>query len=217
MAAFRSTFGGPHLCDNKIRVKREVAESVILENVKSQLLSDDTVAYVTKQFQVALRDLEVKPKDADILAGKLQTIDRKLAKLAEAIEAVGISDTLANRLAKLEKDKAETEVALKEAKQVAAAAKFRTDVLTTLVERWRELVNGIESLAENAHATVEDVEVARMHLHALLGTVTLKPHQGVLWAYPTPKAKGLVETRPLHINTQKLVAGAGFEPATFGL
>ena len=42
----------------------------------------------------------------------------------------------------------------------------------------------------------------------------------VLWADPSPNAKSLVESRlsgRLHINSQILVAGAGFEPATFGL
>jgi hypothetical protein len=56
--------------------------------------------------------------------------------------------------------------------------------------------------------------MARSQLHALLGQVTLKPKDGVLWAYPTLKAKGLTEVSPLPLI---LVAGAGFEPATFGL
>ena len=82
------------------------------------------------------------------------------------------------------------------------------------------MVIDIENLAANPHATREDIEAARTHLHALLGTVTLEPRDGVLWAHPSPNAKGLVETKPLHklsINRQKMVAGAGFEPATFGL
>ncbi len=55
------------------------------------------------------------------------------------------------------------------------------------------------------------IEEARSHLHALLGIVTLEPRDGVLWEHPSQNAKGLVETRPLddlHINRQKLVAGA---------
>jgi hypothetical protein len=45
--------------------------------------------------------------------------------------------------------------------------------------------------------TREDVEAARVHLRALLGTVTLKPRNGILWAHPAPNAKGLTEVRPL--------------------
>jgi hypothetical protein len=38
---------------------------------------------------------------------------------------------------------------------------------------------------------------ASSHLHALLGKVTLKPRDGILWAYPTLKTKGLTEVSPL--------------------
>ena len=77
--------------------------------------------------------------------------------------------------------------------------------------RWRELVGGIEMLAENPYTTAEDIEAARLHLHPLLGTATLKPRDGVLWALPSSNAKSLVETKlsgRLHMNSQFLVAGA---------
>ena len=69
--------------------------------------------------------------------------------------------------------------------------------MPALIQRWRELVMSIEQLAENPEATLEDIEAARANLHALLGTVTLKPRNGILWAYPAPNTRGLVETRPL--------------------
>ena len=53
-----------------------------------------------------------------------------------------------------------------------------------------------------------EIDTARGHLHGLLGQVTLKPKDGVLWAYPTLNAKGLAEASPLHI---KVVAGARYE------
>ena len=52
------------------------------------------------------------------------------------------------------------------------------------------------------------MDTARNHLHALLGQVTLKPKDDILWAHPALNAKGLTEVSPLHI---KVVAGAGFE------
>ncbi len=80
----------------------------------------------------------------------------------------------------------------------------------------------IEALADNPHTTLEDIETARGSLRELLGTVTLEPRDGVLWAHPAPNAKGLVETKPLHelsINTKKMVAGARFGtlPVVFNL
>ncbi len=182
------------MCDNEIRVNREIAEGAILENVKIRLLSDDAVQYITGQFKKALREIENQPDDSVLLKNKLGTIDIKLAKLAEAIEVVGVSETLANRLIRLEREKSDTEIALE---RVPAPVRFLPDVLPTLVQRWRELAYSIEQLADNPVTTLEDIEVARANLRALLGIVTLKPRDGILWAHPAPNAKGLVETRPL--------------------
>ncbi len=134
------------MCDNEIRVNREIAEGAILENVKIRLLSDDAVQYITGQFKKALREIENQPDDSVLLKNKLRTIDTKLAKLAEAIEAVGVSETLANRLIRLEQEKAEIQEAIE---NMPAPVKFLPDVLPALIERWRELVFSIEQLADN--------------------------------------------------------------------
>lgn len=141
-----------------------------------------------------MREIENQPDDSILLKDKLRTVDAKLGKLTDAIEAVGISDTLANRLAILEREKTETERALE---CVPAPVAFLPDVLPALIQRWRELAISIESLADNPEATIEDIEAARASLRALLGTVTLKPRDGILWAHPAPNAKGLTEVRPL--------------------
>ena len=84
------------------------------------------------------------------------------------------------------------------------------------MERWRGLVAEIEGLAGNPAVESGDLDTARGHIHTLLGQVTLKPKDGVLWAYPTlkPKRPTLEESRPLI-----LVAGAGFGtlPVVFNL
>lgn len=46
-ACSSNTNGGRHLCNNEIRVNRELAEGAILENVKTRLLSDDAIQYIT--------------------------------------------------------------------------------------------------------------------------------------------------------------------------
>ena len=62
-----------------------------------------------------------------------------------------------------------------------------------------------EGLAGNPDVEPGELDTARGHLHALLGQVTLRPKDGVLWAYPTLKQEKptLKESRPLI-----LVAGA---------
>jgi hypothetical protein len=74
-----------------------------------------------------------------------------------------------------------------------------------LVARWRRLVERYGDLATNPSASLSEIETAREHLKALLGTLELRARDGVLWAYPALNAKGLAEASPLHIN---VVAGA---------
>ena len=151
-------------------------------------------AAIVKQAENCVNCFSLFTRDSVLLKDKLRIIDAKLAKLADAIEAVGVSNTLTNRLAILEQEKADTEMALE---RVPAPVTILPDVLPTLVQRWREPVLSIEQLADNPATTLEDIEIARANLRALLDTVTLKPRDGILWAHPAPNAKGLVSTRPL--------------------
>ena len=70
-------------------------------------------------------------------------------------------------------------------------------LIPALVENWRGLVSEFEGLAGNPNAEPGELDTARSHLHALLGQVTLKPKNGVLWAYPIlkPKKPTLKESR----------------------
>ncbi len=61
---------------------------------------------------------------------------------------------------------------------------------------WRALVADLEGFASNPNVRPGEIDTARGHLHALLGQVTLKPKDGVLWAHPTLKAKGPAEASP---------------------
>jgi len=87
----------------------------------------------------------------------------------------------------------------------AAPVAALPDLIPALMERWRALVADFEGLTTNPSVESGELDTARSHLQALLGQITLKPKDGVLWAYPTLNAKGLAEACPLHI---KVVAGA---------
>ncbi len=98
------TAGGKYLCGNGVREKREVAEAVLLTNIKKRLLSDEMTAYVEKQFRAAIREMG-SWDDAPVIETQLAGIERKIEKVLDAIESVGISDSLAERLRKLEVEK----------------------------------------------------------------------------------------------------------------
>ncbi len=201
------TNGGESLCSNNIRVRRDIAETVLLKNVKEALFTDEMTEYVKKQFKAALRALEADDGDVDRLAARVREIDGKLQKVMDAVETVGISETLAKRLRNLECQKTEAETRLAAAEHQCEPMTALPDLIPELMASWRQLVEDMEQIATNPMATIGEIETARNHLHALLGPVILKPQDGILWAHPSPNAKGLVETSPLHIN---VVAGARF-------
>jgi len=117
---------------------------------------------------------------------------------ADAIESVGISATLAERLALLEKEKAKLEQYLALDKAAPnTAVRFLPNVPPALIQRWREPEFEIEDISANPATKLADVEVARSHPPALLGAMTLEPRDGVLWAHPSPNAKGFTEVKPL--------------------
>jgi hypothetical protein len=61
-------------------------------------------AAIVKQAENCVNCFSLFTQDSVLLKGKLRIIDAKMAKLADAIEAVGVSNTLTNRLAILEQD-----------------------------------------------------------------------------------------------------------------
>ena len=207
------TAGGKYLCSNGVRVKREVAETALLSNIKKRLLSEEMTSYVEMQFRAAIRDNGSRD-DGPAIDLELDGIERKICKVLDAIENVGISDSLAERLRNLEAAKVDANDRLQADQIEREPLDSLPDLIPALVEHWRALVEDFEGLAGNPNVERGELDTARGHLNALLGQVKLKPKNGVLWAYPTlePKKPTLKEGRPLI-----LVAGAGFEPATFGL
>ena len=198
------TAGGKHLCSNGVRVKRDVAETALLANIKDRLLSDEIIASIEKQFRAALRDMGAQD-DGPAIEAELAGLDRKIDNVLDGIENIGVSDSLAERLRKLEGEKHSAVERLEAARIDVEPLDALPDLVPVLVDRWRALVADFEGLAGNPDVEPGELDTARAQLHALLGQVTLKPKDGVLWAHPTLKAKGLTEASPLPLI---LVAGA---------
>ena len=171
--------GGKYLCSNGVRVKREITETALLANIKKRLFGDEMTAYVEKQFRAAIRDMG-KQDDAPAIESELEGIERKIGMILDAIESVGVSDSLAERLRQLEAAKADASDRLRAAQIDREPMEALPDLVPALVERWRGLVVTIEGLASNPNVEPGELGTARGQLHALLGQVTPKPKDGVL-------------------------------------
>ncbi len=100
------------------------------------------------------------------------------------------------------------------------AAESHVDVAALLpraMDRWHKLVDEMEDLGKHPDVRPEDIEEARERLAGLLGRVRLVPEDGHLVAevgLESLEIQSPAKSRAMHI---RVVAGAGFEPATFGL
>lgn len=162
----------------ELRIRRDIAESVLLARVKERLLSDDVVAYVQEQMRKAVDSLS-GDSDAANLEAEIGYLAAKIDKLIEAIESIGISDTLAERLRRLEREKRDAESRLATINVDREPLAALPDLIPSLMCTWRGLVAQMEALPDNPHARPSDIETARRHLGALLGKVEIRSKHGV--------------------------------------
>lgn len=134
---------------------------------------------------------------------RLVEIDQKLQRVGDAIEAAGISDTLAERLKFLESERRQM--------QQAIDARPHKDILIPddipdFGVRWRDLVGSLANL------TGRGTDKAREALSGLLGQITLYAVGNHLEAELKLEMKRLaLMASPIgsQINSENLVAGAG--------
>ncbi|MCH6549168.1 MAG: recombinase zinc beta ribbon domain-containing protein [Proteobacteria bacterium] len=213
--------GGSSLCNNHLRVDHEVAETALLSGVQRELLSDDMIAYMQRRVRERIRDMRKLATSGTATVKRLQSelaeIDGKLERIADAIEQRGYSETLETRLTRLEQQKSAAVKQLDAARSEDTPLAKLPDIIPGLVERYRDMVGQIAQLGRNRHVKAEDVDKARQALSALLGPIRVEPRGEVLVAKVTATGARLVDSSPASINRSFVVAGAGFEPATFGL
>ncbi|MBU2877057.1 recombinase family protein [Aliiglaciecola lipolytica] len=196
-----STARNKGTCDNKKLVKRITVESAALSAIKSELLKTDVVDVVIQEYNKSMRELVRDSQKSSIntksVVAKLEAEKVNLINSIKAgIDPKLVADSLAEVSVRLEEAKLkQVAPSLKEVNNNGIADKFRRyiDELTT------------DDLSNEAKIAIRSL-VEKLELKAN-GDVDL-----VLNPF------GLAKKRPA-INSEsiRMVAGAGFEPTTFGL
>lgn len=192
---------GPAVCRG-LNIRRDLVDRRLVSVVRDDLLSQERAA----RFEMLFRDIaqrrmaggEAARRQA---ADRAEKLDQEIARVVDAITAVGASEALADRLRRLEGDRAQARDLLlalhgAEAVHVPAVGAIYRRILMQLSDQMEA-----------------DTEKARAILADILGEIRLDvATAGQVWAEMQMGRHLLVADPSL-----KVVAGTGFEPVTFGL
>ncbi len=191
-------------CVNNLRISRTLAEMRILESVKTDLRDPLVIAEVERRVTRALAD-KAKPKADN--SSRIAELKAEIGNLVDAT-ASGLlkgSPALAKRLAATE---AELERLQAESHPKAPVV---ARIAPRIAERFLALVDQLE-----AHLG-EDPERSKMALMEAIGdSITLQPDESREFLWAEYGLEGARIMAPIGMP-EIMVAGAGFEPATFGL
>ena len=189
-------------CPNTVRFKRVVVEAEILKGIKCKLLAPEVIAEARQRIVRALKGRKATPVDPK----RLRELQAQVSNLTDAIAAGALraSPAIATRLQAAE---AELERIL------TAEPTPKVSTLPAGIEgAWRKAVANLETVL-----TTHDPSRGRAALMDLIGEIRV---------VSTPEEirfetqKGALEGaffRATGSQQTFVVAGAGFEPATFGL
>jgi site-specific DNA recombinase len=177
--------GGDHACNNSLRVKRVLAESVILSAVKEKLLWEEMIEVAQRHMRSYIKSLKRQAAenngDTNLLRRELATVDQQINNATAAIINGGLdkSNALAQTLKDLEIQK---EKLLARLSSIALPGlDTLPDAMPMAVERYREEVGQLEQLGDRPKP--EHVVRARAALRALLGEIWLQPNGDHLVAH----------------------------------
>ncbi len=203
-------------CSNGLKVARELLERVLISSVKQRLLSPEAIAYFKEtvaseaacQLSSVQSEGKQQTKRLEDVAGQ---IERLINSIKAGIDPIIVRDEL-NRL------QAEREILCHEQAQARDTAPQVAEVIAKAIQRQDEVMQHLEMLLS------QRIPEARELLRQLFGgSVELSPKtNGLLETKIAGHSVGyfsLLASTPNLLNGGEInvVAGAGLEPATFGL
>ncbi len=204
-------------CDNKLTIKREILEERVLSGLKQHLLHPDLIKDYHDAYLEEYKRLSRANKDDRTKAEKqLAKVHMNIENLLEAIANGMFHPSMKERLALLESQKSELE------KELQAIPEENPVLLhPALSEKYQKQVANLTEALNDPSTKTEAKSVIR----SLLTEIRLIPEGNKLAIELVGELAGLLalggvqneQSRPGAASSTVLVAGAGFEPATFRL
>ncbi len=200
---------GPEICSNCLTVSRQVVEDRMVRAIRQRLFAPEAIAYVTQrmneELQAQERERRLAFRDRRQLENDFQEAMAELDHIREAIRRGLLSDLTRQML-----EEAEGRVRHLRA-QLEAPDWADLHALRVLPQVVAQRLEELERVLKR------DVDLAREALRDILGPITLRPTPAGLVAEFRGNLRGLLALGEPAPVLETVVAGAGFEPATFGL
>ena len=216
-----STARNKGTCDNRRTIKREALEDLVLDGLKNHLMEPELCAVFAEEYARHMNELRMA-KNASIEAAKteLARIDREQEKLVDAIcdgvPAIKVKD----RMIALEARQKELE------EKLANTTEEPVLIHPNMGKVYREQVANLANALNDGNGRSEPAEILRGlidHIKITTDAATGKPVVDIsgdlagiltLSRIGGQKSKNAVSVSEDDVSQVKLVAGAGFEPAT---
>ena len=209
-----STARNKGTCDNLLTIRRDLLEAAVMEGLKDHLMHPDCVKEFVAEFHREVNRLAANQDfERDQIVRDLEKANRDLKRIVQAIKDGIPALTLKDELMTLETTKTELETRL------AAAPEPIPRLHPNLAEVYRKKVANLADALNEENTPSEAAEAIR----GLIDEIRLVPKDGDLKIELYGELAALIALANEHPRGKTsgvqvtLVAGAGFEPATFRL
>jgi site-specific DNA recombinase len=200
---------GPAACSNNQRVRRVDAERILLAELVAELRSGNSL--FVAEVERELRNQAALPSPVAALERELGDVSARVERLVAAIgDGLGGIEEVGDALRRAKEDQRQLRARL----EALAGPRLPGDISEALREATEEFARVLEDLPEQLSDPAIVYE-ARETLREWVGDIRIEPTPAGPQAHWRLTEGGLLVAAGPRVA--RLVAGAGFEPATFGL
>jgi site-specific DNA recombinase len=208
------------ICSNNMYIRSDELESALLANLKNELLHPEVVSLAVEEFGKVLRsNLASLSGDIAKMRQRKEKLEGEICNLTKAIAESGHSKFILDEIAVRER-----EIGAITDRLLSSSAESVESRINEIREHVEQEIAGLSSLL------CSNPPVAKQELHRHLTAITMHPVKDSKrgWYYLAEGAWNLLgrdenapreepDAQDSDEGQIRMVAGAGFEPATFGL
>jgi site-specific DNA recombinase len=209
-----STARNKGTCNNLLTVRRDILEATVLDGLKNQLMQPELVTAFVQEFHRETNRQRAKQDEGRDRTGRdLEKTEREIRRVIDAIKSGVPGVAVKDEMTALEARRVELLA------QLQAAPPPMPRLHPNLAELYRQKVMNLAEALNEEHTRLEAAECLR----ELIEEIRLVPKNGKLQVELYGELAALLNLANKHPRSKEtgvqitLVAGAGFEPATFRL